>query len=201
MSSINEENANDNFLDALADSQVPNLKKDDGRDEPTNKPEKSPAELEREKMQQELKDRQNEESHQQENTNKKPEEKETDFESIKPSASLDKSTDENAAPLNPDNVRNIANDMKISNNTENNSGESSTPVQKKSEESESFKREFENDWIDHSDKEEKQDAPPSEPVKEVEVKEDEEEKTISDPKTIVAKTESVIGKVDILSSE
>jgi len=201
MSSINEENTNDDFLDALADSQMPDLEKDDGRDEPNNQPEKSPAELEREKMQQELKDRQNEESYQQENTNKKPEEKETDFESIKPSASLDKSTDENAAPLNPDNVRNIVNDMKISNSTENNSDESSTPVQKKSEESESFKREVKNDWIDHSDKEEKQDAPPSEPVKEVEVKEDEEEKIISDPKPVVAKTESVIGKVDILSSE
>ena len=197
MSSINEEEKNDDFLDALADSGMPSIEKDDGRDEPTNKPQKSPAELEREKMQQELKDRQNEES-QQENINKKPEEKETEFESVKPSASPAKD-DVESVPLNPDSVRNIANDMKISNNSEI-TAESSPLIQKRAEETEYAEREVTNDWIDHS-VQEKQDAPSVEPVKEVEIKEPEEEVTVAEPKPVVAKTESVIGKVDILSSE
>ena len=197
MSSNNEEEKNDDFLDALADSGMPGLEKDDGRDEPTNKPEKSPAELERERMQQELKDRQNEEAHQDIPT-KRPEEKETDFESVKPTV-VDDMVVDTSSPVNPVNVRNIVNDMKISNNATIDA--ESTPVQKEPEEAEHVKREFTNDFIDHSAEEEKQDIPPSEPVKEVEVKEPEEEKVIDEPKPVVAKTESVIGKVDVLSSE
>ncbi len=187
MSSNNEEQKNDDFLDALASSDIPDLKKDDGRDEPTNKPDKSPAELERERMKQELNDRKNEE---QQVSEKEDQPKETDFESVRPTISEEKEIAGNdPVPLNPEQVRNIANDMKISNNTE-------TISNKEPE----YKKEIKNETINHSNDEENKNIPPS-PVKEVEIKEPEEEKVVNEAKPVVAKTESVIGKIDVLSSE
>lgn len=159
MSTSNEEQKNDDFLDALGASEIPVMSEEEKKVQP-----ETIAKSEREKMQQELKNRQIEEKEMKKAEVKPSDDDQMDFESVKPKKVAppeEKVVEKVEIPKEPEKVVEKVTEPIVS-----------TP-----------KSEIKEEKV------------------ETEVNVPEEEKPVEEPKPVVSKPESVIGKVDVLSSE